>query len=418
MALTFQYTAVKPGQKEKFTGTIQAENERQAREFLREKELCPIQIKALSSAEENLQKTFKKKQKSKAVLWLTEKLAFVGMKEKMLFTQNLALMLKAGIPITEVLMYMETYAENPKLRYMLNDVRKNILNGLGLSAALGKHHRIFDDVYVGIVRAGESSGELETVLDRLHGLLQTAQKLKKHVISALIYPVILVVLMALTCVVMFIFVIPTFTNIYNQMGVQLPLITQIMVQISNFFTQFWPLVIIGTGASIFGFMRFASTTSGKERLDSLTLKIPVFNTLVQYYSISNFIATLHVSFSSGLPITDCMYLATRTVMHTQIREALENVSYQIQSGQRFSASVAQTGLMPDMVLIMLSTGEESGELEKMLSQSLEFLESEVENRVEILMSLMEPLLLLVMGAVVLVMALTVYMPLFSMYENV
>jgi type II secretory pathway component PulF len=113
-----------------------------------------------------------------------------------------------------------------------------------------------------------------------------------------------------------------------------------------------------------------------------------------------------------------MYLSTRTVMHTQIREALENVSYQIQSGQRFSASVAQTGLMPDMVLIMFSSGEESGELEKMLGQALSFLETEVENRVELLMSLMEPLLLLVMGAVVLVMALSVYMPLFSMYENV
>ena len=129
MTMTFQYTAVKPGQKEKFTGILQADSERQAREFLREKELYPTQIKVLQSAEKDLQATFKKREKSRAVLWLTEKLAYVGMKERMLFTQNLGLMLKAGIPITEVLMYMETYVENPKLRYLLNDIRKNILNG-------------------------------------------------------------------------------------------------------------------------------------------------------------------------------------------------------------------------------------------------------------------------------------------------
>ena len=239
MSKTFQYTAVKPGQKDKFTGTLQADSERQAREFLREKELYPTQIKVLQSAEKDLQNTFKKREKSRALLWLTEKLAYVGMKERMLFTQNLGLMLKAGIPITEVLMYMETYVENPKFRYLLNDIRKNILNGYSLSNALGRHSKIFDEVFVGIIRAGESSGELETLLDRLYGLLLTSQKLKKQIISALIYPAILIVLMLLTCIVMFVFVIPTFTNIYNQMGVTLPMITQVMVYISNFIMYFF-----------------------------------------------------------------------------------------------------------------------------------------------------------------------------------
>ena len=185
------------------------------------------------------------------------------------------------------------------------------------------------------------------------------------------------------------------------MGVQLPWVTLMMIAISDFLKNFWILLILGIAGGVYGFYRYVNTSAGRQRVDALLMRIPVVKGLIQYVSLCNFIATLHVSFSSGLPITDCMYLASKTVTHTQIREVLEDVNYQIQTGQRLGASLYQTGLMPDMVMIMLSSGEESGELEKMLKQSLEFLEEEVTARVEVLMSLMEPALLLVLGSVVL-----------------
>ena len=418
MSVAFQYTAIRPGGKDKIHGTIKANSEREARELLREKELLPINIKAIQNADNAVAKLFAKRAPSKAQLWLAEKLATFGLKEKLSFTQNMALMLRAGIPITEVLMYMERYAENPKFRYMLIELRQSILNGTSLSSSLSKFGNSFDEVYIGIIRAGESSGELETVLDRLHALLITAQKLRKQIISAMIYPCILMFIMTIALLAMFLFIIPTFTGIYKQMGVQLPWVTLMMIAISDFLKNFWILLILGIAGGVYGFYRYVNTSAGRQRVDALLMRIPVVKGLIQYVSLCNFIATLHVSFSSGLPITDCMYLASKTVTHTQIREVLEDVNYQIQTGQRLGASLYQTGLMPDMVMIMLSSGEESGELEKMLKQSLEFLEEEVTARVEVLMSLMEPALLLVLGSVVLLLALSVYLPLFSMYEHI
>lgn len=416
--LAFQYTAVRPGAKDKIQGTIKASSEREAREFLREKELTPLTIKAIQNADSAVAKIFAKKAPNKAQLWLAEKLSTFGLKEKLSFTQNMALMLRAGIPITEVLMYMERYAENPKFRYMLIELRQNIMSGSSLSGSLARFGNSFDEVYIGIIRAGESSGELETVLDRLHTLLITAQKLRKQIISAMMYPAILIVIMTLALLAMFLFIIPTFTGIYKQMGVQLPWITQMMISISNFLQNFWMLVILGVAGGGYGFSKYANTAQGRQRIDAFLMQIPVVKGLIQYISLSNYLATLHVSFSSGLPITDCMYLASKTVTHTQIREVLEDVNYQIQTGQRLGPALYQTGLMPDMVMIMLSSGEESGELEKMLEQSLEFLEAEVTARVEVLMSLMEPIMLVSLGGIVLLLALSVYLPLFSMYEHI
>lgn len=416
---SYNYIAVKIGSTDKVQGTIAATTEREARELLREKNLHIVSIKQLDSSDESFLKFARKQaQSNKAILWLGDKISWIGIKEKILFTQNVGLMLKAGLPITEILLYMELYVKNAKFKSLLIDVRKNIMVGMSISESLARYPDVFDSVFVGIIRAGEASGELEVVLERLHNLLLTSQKLRKQVISAMIYPAILVALMVIVLAVMFLFVLPTFTTIYKSMGVELPLITQIMMGISGFLVNYWLLVVCSTIGIGLGFTKFIQTPVGKEKFDGFLLHLPIVHTLVQYISISNFVATLQVSFASGLPITDCMQLACRTVTHTQIRAALETVGYQIQTGQRFAPAMAQTGLMPDMVMIMISTGEESGELDKMLQQALVYLEEEVARRVELMMSLMEPLMLLVMGGIVLVLALSIYMPLFSMYEHI
>lgn len=413
---TYQYTAVKMSDKSRVRGTIKAETERQARELLRQQELYPTNLQVLESSGT---KGFKdRKAKSPVEEWFQEKFSSVGLNQKITFTQNLGIMVKAGIPITEALLYMESYIDdNPRFKQLVQTIRADIMAGMGLSKSLGRHPKIFNDTYTSIIQAGEASGELESVLERLAGLLIAQGNLQKKVISAMVYPAAVIAIVCIVLTLMFVLVIPTFTNMYNQMGIKLPLITQIMVWISDFMRNFWYiciLMIIGGG---YGFSRFAASEVGKEMIDKTLLKIPVVTPLVLAVSSSHFISTLQVSFAAGLPITDCIFMACNTVQNVILRRMFDDVNIKIQAGQRLAASMADTGIFPGAVNIMLSTGEESGTLDSMLVHCLEYLEEEVNQRVEVLMSLMEPVLLVVLGGVVGAMALAVYLPLFGMYES-
>lgn len=411
---TFQYQAVKMTTKTKVQGTINAESERHARELLREQELYPTALKPLKVTERKK----KEKVQSPIELWIKEKTSKVGLAEQISFTQNLEMMVRAGIPITEALLYMESYMDNPKFKRLLNTLRLDILSGFSFSRALEKHSRIFNDVYVSIIQAGESSGELESVLKRLAEMLNAQGELKKKVVAALVYPVMVIFIVILVMAVMFIFVIPTFSDMYAKMGIKLPLITQIMVWISDFIRHFWYITIAILIGAFFGLKKFVTTELGRYLVDSTTLRLPVVSPLVIAISLTHFISTLHVSFSAGLPITDCIIMACKTITHTIIRAAFDEVNLKVQAGQRLAQSLIETDLIPPMIIIMISTGEKSGSLEEMLVHSLTFLEVEVNQRVEVLIAMMEPVLLIVLGGVTGAMALSIYLPLFGMYEHV
>ncbi len=360
----------------------------------------------------------KKKQPSAFEMAVAEKLATIGMKEKIAFTQNIEMMVKAGIPITESLLYMESYMENPKFKKLLNTIRLDILSGFSFSRALAKHAKVFSDVYISIIQAGEASGELETVLHRLSDMLQAQARLAKKVVAAMVYPLMVIIIAGIVLLIMFIFVLPTFSEMYGRMGIKLPMITQIMIGISDFLRNFWYIALAMALGLGFGGNKFANSKRGKELIDKTLLKIPVVSPLVLAVNASHFISTLHVSFSAGLPITDCIFMACQTVTHTTIRRAFDEVNLKIQAGQRVAAALADSDMLPPMIVIMISTGEEAGSLEEMLVHSLTYLEEEVNQRVEVLMSMMEPVLLVFLGFVVGCMALSIYLPLFSMYENV
>lgn len=414
---TFQYDAVKLSDKSKIKGTINADNERHARELLREQELYPTTVKLLKS--DKIEETVDKvKGQSYIQQLIAEKLSKVGMQEKLSFTQNLEMMVKAGIPITESLLYMESYMDNPKFKRLVNTLRLDILSGYSFSRALAKHKDIFSDVYVSIIQAGEASGELETVLHRLADMLISEAKLQKKVVSAMIYPIMVICIAGLVLLIMFIFVLPTFAEMYAKMGLKLPMITAIMIGISDFLRNFWYIAIPMAGGTAFGIKKFVKSATGKVLIDKTLLKLPVVCPLVMAVASSHFLSTLNVSFSAGLPITDCIYMACQTVTHTNIRKAFDEVNLKIQAGHRLAAAMADANILPPMVLIMLSTGEESGALDTMLDHSLAFLEEEVNQRVEVLTSMMEPIMLVSLGFIVGCMALSIYLPLFSLYENV
>jgi type II secretory pathway component PulF len=201
------------------------------------------------------------------------------------------------------------------------------------------------------------------------------------------------------------------------MGVELPLITEIMVGISHFLTHWWFIAFPSIGGAGFGLYKWYHSDAGKAVMDVVNLKIPVLKELTLFMNASQFISSMAVGFSAGIPITEVLYLAANTVRNQYIRKAFMQMNVKVQSGQRLGPTLAETGYIPNWVLVMVSTGEESGDLERMLHNSVEYLEEEINHRIEILMSFMEPLLLLFLGVVVGFTALGIYLPLFGMYEN-
>ncbi len=407
---SFQYEAMKMLDRSKVSGLINANSEKEARELLREQDLVPTKLSVVSDS------ILGGKHKKNPIAALIQRIMGVGSKEKIAFTRNIGMMIKAGIPLTEALMYFENYTYNPKFRAIVHRIRIDILSGYSLSQALAKHKAVFSEVYVNVTKAGERSGELDQTMSRLTELMVKAEKIKMKVIAASVYPIIVLCINALVLLIMFTLVIPTFVDIYDKLGIKLPMITQVMFQISKFLHDDWFIAFPLLGISIFGLVKYVRSPVGKVVVDSLVLKIPVLSNLVKFVQTSHFVSTFYVAFSAGLPITDALYLASDTVSHTHIRTAFQNVNTQIQSGQRLGISLANTGYVPEIVLLMLSSGEESGDMERMLQSSYEYLEDEIGHQMDMLTSMMEPLMLVCIGVVVGAVALSIYLPLFNMYE--
>lgn len=407
---SFQYEALRIQDKSKVNGVINAPNEKEARELLREQNLVPTRIAIIDN-------DVLSGKKSNPLADLIQQILGVSAKDKIAFTRNIGMMIRAGIPVTEALMYYENYATNKGFRKIVSRIRQDIMSGYSLSQALAVHKKIFDEVYVNVTKAGERSGELDQTMSRLTHLLIKSEQLKMKIVSAAVYPVIVVVILALVLILMFTLVLPTFANIYKQLNVPLPLITQIMMTISSAFRDYWFITFPALGFSGYGIYKFLLSPSGKVLLDQFLIKVPVLGDLIKHTQSSHFVSTLFVAFGAGLPITDALYLATATLSHTQIKAAFKQVNMQIQTGQRLASALAKTGYMPDLVMLMISTGEESGDLEKMLEAAYDYLEEEINHRVGILTSMMEPIMLIVVGVIVGFVALSIYLPLFSMYEH-
>lgn len=409
---SFHYEALKISDRTKTNGIINANGEKEARELLREQNLIPTKIEVITS------KTARTGQKGNLLAQTLQKFGGVGAKDKIAFTRNLGMMIRAGIPVTDSLIYYENYAPNPKFRKIVSQIRQDIISGYSFSQSLAKHNKLFDDVYVNVIKAGESSGELDQALNRLTHLLTKAEKLKAKVVSAAVYPIIVVVILILVLLIMFLLVLPTFADIYKQMGVKLPLITIIMMGISDALRLYWFVSFPALGSAGFGIYKFLKSETGKILTDSFFMKLPIVGDLIKHTQSSHFVSTLYISFGAGLPITDALYLATETLSHTMIKASFKQVNLQIQAGQRLAVSLAATGYVPDIVMLMISTGEESGDLEKMLEAAYDYLEEEVNHRVDIMTSMMEPLMMLVIGVVVGFVALSVYLPMFSIYDHI
>jgi type II secretory pathway component PulF len=409
----FNYEALKDG-KNRISGKIEANSEKEARELLRKQNLLPIKLNEIGAA-----KPLQKRKSGTTVKPVKQqKIKNLNNREKIDFTNILYTFSKAGIALIESLYFIETNSENPKIRIMATEIRRKILAGSSLSEALVYFPKTFDDIYVGLIRAGEESGELEKTLQRISVLLTKQDRLRSKIISTLAYPIFVMILAMLVTILMLTFVFPAFKGMYDQMGADLPLITKVFMTAGLFLRTNWyliPLIFLSVGAFFYYIFTWDVT---RRQLDKFGLKIPVFEKFLRFTSISNFIMIMRVAFEAGIPLVDSLLLANYTVKNIVLRESLKKATVQVQYGSSLSAALRDADVFPGLVMCMIATGEEAGSLTEMLEQTGDYIDEQIDRVVEILSKLFEPFLFVIIGGIVLVLGLSLYLPLFQSYANI
>lgn len=397
---TYAYKARDKGGKV-LSGTLVADNEALVLQRLREQGYTPLEV-GKKSRGLNIELTAKK----------------VKLKEVAVFSRQFATMVNSGLPILRALAILSEQSINPELAKALGIVRADVEQGASLSAGMAKHPKIFNDLYVSMVKAGETGGSLDDVLLRLAEMLEGEVKLRGKIKSAMTYPVAVVALVVLIMGAMMLLVVPQFKNIYGQLGGELPLPTRALLAVSDGLKQFWWVMIIGLiGGRVF-FKRWKKTPKGREAVDGLKLRVPVFGSLFHKTALTRFASTLAMLLRSGVPILQALEIVSDTVNNKVISKAVMDVQGSVREGESMAKPLAKHSVFPPMVVQMLAVGEETGQVDVMLEKVAGFYEQEVEAAVDALTSLIEPLLIAFIGGAVGASVVALYMPMFNIINYI
>lgn len=383
--------------------TINAEGLAQAKSKLREMGIMLIDIREQKSGASNKSTSFN--------------LDFgqtINVSELALMTRQLATLTKAKIQIVESFSALIDQTENPKLRVVLSEIRQKVNEGTSLAKALSDYPKIFSNVYVNMVEAGEASGTLEIVLLRLADFTESQMKLRNKIKGAVLYPVIMMTVGFIMMMIIFIFVIPKITQIFQSMRRDLPLQTEICIWISNFLQNYWWAVIGGSFGGWILFKYYISKRKGESRWHWLLLKLPVIGEIVMMINVSRFCSTLATLLNSGVPILVSMDIVKNIVANVHMKNAIGEARSNVQEGASLTAPLVKSGLFPPMVTHMIKLGESSGELEPMLKIVSENYEDQVENKLNGLTSILEPILLVGMGLAVAFIVFSVIVPIMEL----
>jgi type IV pilus assembly protein PilC len=342
----------------------------------------------------------------------------VKAKELSIFTRQFSVMIDAGLPLVQCLEILAQAQDNKYFQQILLQVRQDVEEGSTLSAAMARHPRVFDQLYANMVEAGETGGILDLILQRLSTFIEKIVKLKRDVISALIYPTAVILLAICAVAVIMVVVIPQFQNIFLGLlgpGEQLPLPTRIVVGISNFLAGWGGLVslivIIGTAV---GVRFYYKTPGGRKIIDRIVLKLPVFGKIMQKIAVARFSRTLSTLLSSGVPILQSLDITARTAGNVVIEEAIVSVRVGVERGENFVDPLRATEVFPNMVAQMVGIGEQTGALDSMLGKIADFYEQEVDAAIANLLTLMEPFLIAFLGVTIGSIVIAMYLPLFTL----
>jgi type IV pilus assembly protein PilC len=342
-------------------------------------------------------------------------------KDLVVFTRQFGTMINAGLPLVQCLEILSTQSENKVLRETIGEVKTHVEAGSTFSDALRRYPKVFDDLYVNLVHAGEVGGLLDTILTRLAKYIEKAMKLKGQIKSAMIYPAAIMGVAVVVITVLMIWVIPIFAKMFNELSggkMGLPGPTQLVIDISNIFTSYWYLMLGGIVGLVFGIKKYYATSQGRMTIDKLLLKAPVVGDLIRKASVAKFTRTLGTLLASGVPLLDGMTICAKTAGNKVIEETLINARISISGGKTIADPLAASGVFPKMVTHMIAVGESTGALDAMLGKIADFYEDEVDQAVASLTSLLEPIMMVFLGIVIGFIVVAMYLPIFKMSEAI
>lgn len=397
----FRYSArTKTGEVVK--GVIEAKNKIGVVEALQQKELIVVQVDENATA--GLQK-------------LNEiNIGGVPMKDKVVFMRQLATMISAGLPLSQALEILEAQATNPLFKKVLSNVSDNVQGGLSLAKSFRKEEDVFDDIVINLLEAGEESGHLEEVLQKVATQLEDSKRLNEKIKSAFTYPAVIAVVVVAVVAIMMMYLVPAMETIYADFDAELPWVTRFMISVSNFMVAYWWLLLIVIIMSAIGIKYYADSPKGKENIHYLLLKIPVFGALATKIQLTQFNRILGLLLGSGLSIVESLKLTAGALGNVHFKKAVMVTKAEVEKGVPMATPLSRSEYFPLIVSQMVAVGEESGQIDMVLGKMAQYYNDEVETMAANLTTLLEPLILVVVGAIVGVIALAVYMPMFTLIE--
>jgi MSHA biogenesis protein MshG len=338
----------------------------------------------------------------------------IGHIDILLFTRQIHTLLKAGVPIMRALAGLRDSNTNPAMQNMLQSVRESLDQGRELSVSLARHPKVFTPFYLSMVRVGEMTGRLEEIFLRLFDHMAFERFMREQVKSALRYPMFVVLAMALAMVIINIFVIPEFAKVFKGFGAELPLVTRILIGVSEFFVQWWPAMLLALVGLAAAFRQWINTTDGRYRWDRLTLRIPIAGKIVLKATMARFARSFALAARSGVPVIQALSNVAMTVDNAWIADKIERMRDGVERGESILRAAIATEAFTPVVLQMIAVGEESGALDDMMEEIADMYQSEVEYELKTLAQQIEPILIVMLGAMVLVLALGIFLPMWDL----
>jgi type IV pilus assembly protein PilC len=391
----FSYTA-KDNQGLKLTGVLEAADQSEAIGILHKKGLIVIGVK-----EERAKRAAEGR---------------VKLDELVVFSRQLATMVESGITLVQALHILSEQSENKVLSGVTLKIKEDIESGSSLHEAMAKHGKIFSNLYINMVKAGETSGMLDEILDRLASYLEKASALQRKVQSSLVYPTVVICMAVLITVVLLVKVVPTFEGIFRSLGGTLPMPTQVLIFISNTLRRMFLFLVVGLFGIGFLIAKYVSTPKGRYQVDFYSLKLPVFGPLLRKYVVAKFSRTLATLVKSGVPILSALEIVGKTAGNTVVEQTVNNARVSIREGEPISEPLSKSGVFPPMVVRMISVGEQTGQLEKMLNKIADFYDEQVDAAVSGLTSMIEPLVIGFLGIIIGGIVVALFMPIFKITE--
>jgi type IV pilus assembly protein PilC len=380
------------------TGQLVGDNEAIVMTRLRQMGLTPIRVKQASTG-------------LKMEIHLRP--GRIKLKQIAVFCRQFATMVNSGLPILRALSILTDQTESKELAKVLFAVRAAVENGSSLSAAMAEHPKAFNALFISMVKAGETGGVLDEVLLSLADQIEREVELRRQIKSAMTYPIVVVALVTLILAAMLLFVVPQFETIYSSLGGTLPLPTRMLLSVSRAVRSYWYVVLLGAVVASFLFRRYKKTEAGRARVDAVKIRIPIFGPLFHKVALARFASTLGMLLRSGVPILQALDNVNETVNNRVIGDAVDDVKTSVREGESIAKPLGRHKAFPPMVVQMMAVGEETGAVDTMLDKVAEFYNSEVTATVEAMTSLIEPLLIAVIGAAVGAAVIALYMPMFS-----